>query len=293
MSRKVVVAVDATERSLDALALGRVLAQAPAAPLALVTVFPYPTLADPRDEERVRVREEARQILLELAEAEGVESADVEVIPGNRTARELQRVTEREATGLLVIGSTGRGPIRRLLPGTVGERLLTGSAAPLAIATRGYAGTGVTRLETVGVGFDGSEESRHALEAGRLLARSSGARLRVITVVEPMTFGAVATGRTGGASVNRLQRAELRSALDQALSEDAGEPPAEGRLLEGSAGEILATESADLDLLVTGARGYGPRAAVLMGTTTHTLMRRAACPGLILPRGTSLDLGGQ
>jgi nucleotide-binding universal stress UspA family protein len=293
MSRNVVVAVDATERSLDALALGRVLAQAAAAPLALVTVFPYPTLASPHAEEREQLREEARQILLELAEAEGVEPADVEVIPGNLAARELQRVTEREATGVLVIGSTGRGPIRQLLPGTVGERLLTGSAAPLAIATRAYAEAGATRLETIGVGFDGSEESRHALEAGRLLARSSGARLRVIAVFEPLTFGAVATGRTGGASVNQLQRAELHSTLERALSEATGELPIEGRLLEGTAGDVLASESADLDLLVTGARGYGPRAAVLMGTTTHALMRRAACPGLILPRGTSLNLRGE
>jgi nucleotide-binding universal stress UspA family protein len=50
--------------------------------------------------------------------------------------------------------------------------------------------------------------------------------------------------------------------------------------------------SADLDLLVTGSRGYGPRAAVLLGSTTHALMRTATCPGLVLPRGLSLDLDG-
>jgi nucleotide-binding universal stress UspA family protein len=291
MSRSVVVAVDATERSLDALALGRVLARTTTAPLVLVTVFPYPPLTDPEGEERTRLRDEARQILVELAEAAGAEPADVEVIPANLAARELQRVTEQDTTGLLVLGSTGRGPIRRLLPGTVGERLLTGSAAPLAIATRGYADEAVERLRRIGVGFDGSDESRLALDAGRRLARLSGAELRVIAVFEPMTFGAVATGRTGGVSVNQLRRGELHSALDQALGEHAGEPSMESRLLEGSAGEVLAAESTDLDLLVTGARGYGPRAAVLMGTTTHALMRGAACPGLILPRGTRLELG--
>jgi nucleotide-binding universal stress UspA family protein len=44
-------------------------------------------------------------------------------------------------------------------------------------------------------------------------------------------------------------------------------------------GEALPEERAELDLLVTGSRGYGPRAAVLLGTTTHSLMRTAACPG--------------
>jgi nucleotide-binding universal stress UspA family protein len=63
------------------------------------------------------------------------------------------------------------------------------------------------------------------------------------------------------------------------------------RFLEGTPGEALAEESSELDLLVTGSRGYGPRAAVLLGTTTHSLMRTAACPGLIAPREIGLDLG--
>jgi hypothetical protein len=36
-----------------------------------------------------------------------------------------------------------------------------------------------------------------------------------------------------------------------------------------------------------------PRAAVLLGSTTHALMRTAACPGLVLPHGASLDLDAQ
>ena len=66
---------------------------------------------------------------------------------------------------------------------------------------------------------------------------------------------------------------------------DGGAP--EGRFLEGSAAEVLAGESTELDLLVTGSRRYGPRTAVLLGGTTHSLMRSAACPGLIVPRGAA------
>jgi nucleotide-binding universal stress UspA family protein len=113
----------------------------------------------------------------------------------------------------------------------------------------------------------------------------------VISVFERLAFGAIAPGRSGGASVNELPRAELRGALDGVLAEAPEELAIEGRLLEGSAGEVLAAESADLDLLVTGSRGYGPRAAGLLGSTTHALMRSAACPGLVLPRGTRLELG--
>ena len=177
-----------------------------------------------------------------------------------------------------------------MLVGGVAERLLAGSACPVAIAPAGLFERAVWPPALIGVAFDGSDEARHALDAGRLLARSSGARLRVITVFEQLAFGAVAPTRTGGASANEIRRAELRDALE-AAQRGAEDVEVEARFLEGPPGEVLAQESTDLDLLVTGSRGYGPRAAVLLGSTTATLMRSASCSGLITPRGTSLDLG--
>ena len=290
MTRNIVIAVDATERSVDPLALGKLLADATRAPAVLVSVFPYDPLADPHGNELPRVREEAREILLQLGEERGVDVAEAYVVASNLAARELQSITERDTTGVIVVGSTSRGPVGRLFPGGVGERLLAGSACPVAIAPRGYAEHPAASLRTIGVAFDGSEESRHAMDAGRLLARSSGARVRVITVFEHVAFGATTTLRSGGVSVNELMRRELHGALDELL---AGEPEGaavEGRFLEGPAGAVLAEQSAELDLLVTGSRGYGPRAAVLLGATTHKLMRAARCPGLVVPRGVSLDL---
>ncbi len=285
--KRIIAAVDATERTLDALELARLLSQTTGAPVDLVSVFAYLPLADPADEELTRVREGARTILRELANTSGLEAADIEVIPGNWPARELQRLSEQDDTGLLVVGSTHRGAVGRVLPGAVGERLLTGAACPVALAPRGYAEQSPTSLQRVGVAFDGSEEANGALEVARALVRVSGAHLRIISVFEPLAFGGIATGRMGGASVNKLLRAELRSALEVAVADasDGGAP--EGRFLEGSAAELLAGESTELDLLVTGSRRYGPRTAVLLGGTTHSLMRRAACPGLIVPRGAA------
>jgi nucleotide-binding universal stress UspA family protein len=139
----------------------------------------------------------------------------------------------------------------------------------------------------VGVAFDGSEEAKGALEAACALVRASGAHLRIISVFEPMTLGRSRWDGRAAPSVNQLLRAELRSALEMAVADasDGGAP--EGRFLEGSATGLLAGESTELDLLVTGSRRYGPRTAVLLGGTTHALMRSAACPGLIVPRGAT------
>ncbi len=93
--------------------------------------------------------------------------------------------------------------------------------------------------------------------------------------------------------MNALLRAELREALDEALADRADSPATEGRFGEGSAAELLTAEINELDLLVTGSRRYGPRAAVLLGGTTHSLMRSAACPGLVLPRARGTSSGSR
>lgn len=60
MPKNIVIAIDTDERTLDALALGRVLSEATGVPAHLVTVFPYtPLFARADDRELVRVRDEA------------------------------------------------------------------------------------------------------------------------------------------------------------------------------------------------------------------------------------------
>jgi hypothetical protein len=57
-------------------------------------------------------------------------------------------------------------------------------------------------------------------------------------------------------------------------------------VLSGRPGSELATQSRDVDLMIVGSRGYGPMAAVMLGGTTHALIRDAACPVVVLPHGT-------
>jgi nucleotide-binding universal stress UspA family protein len=110
MAKSIVIAVDTEERTLDAIALGRVLAASTGAPTKLVTVFPHAPLAGgPEQPQQVRVREEVGEILSGLGREMGLENAAVEVIAGNFAARELQHVTERADTGLIVVGSTTLG----------------------------------------------------------------------------------------------------------------------------------------------------------------------------------------
>jgi nucleotide-binding universal stress UspA family protein len=291
MAKSIVIAVDTEERTLDAIALGRVLAASTGLPAHLVTVFPYmPLVDDPAEPHLVAVREEAGETLAALARKSGLEEAAVEVIAGNFAARELQHVTERDETGVIVVGSTTRGPIGRLLVGGVGERLLGGAASSVAIAPRGYHETAPPRFAQIGVGVDGSEESQRALEAAVGLARKAEAAIRVITAFQPLAFGGVTTAALPSTSANETMRTELRSIHEQAVATARESAEASGQFRDGSADDVLLEESGDLDLLVVGSRGYGPVGAVLIGSATTALARGSACPILVTPRGTRFDL---
>ena len=65
-----------------------------------------------------------------------------------------------------------------------------------------------------------------------------------------------------------------------------GDVRVEAGFVAGSARHELAAESERVDLMVVGSRGYGPRAAVLLGGVTDTLLTKAACPMVVLPRGS-------
>ncbi len=279
--KNIVIAIDATRHSLDPLALAKLLGDATKAPLVVVHAF---------DDGSPGARDEAERVSAELAGTAGVKPADYQLIPSRKRARELQRITEEDTTGVMVVGSTTKGRLGRLLAGGgVGDRLLGGAACPVAVAPHGYAAGASGRLSRIGVAYDGSEGARNALDAAQKLARAAGAQIRLFSVFERAAFGG-AGGSFGAGSVNQNMRAELEAALKEALAKAPEGVETEGRFLEGSPSDVLARESADLDLLVIGSRGFGPSGAVLMGGTTANIMRKGQCPALVTPRETAFDL---
>jgi len=55
--------------------------------------------------------------------------------------------------------------------------------------------------------------------------------------------------------------------------------------------DALATlDRRDADLLVCGSRGYGPVRRVLLGGVSARLLRRAAIPLLVVPRGAEITV---
>ena len=82
-------------------------------------------------------------------------------------------------------------------------------------------------------------------------------------------------------------RMEAARALDEAIAALSTGVPVERDVLFQDPADGLAAASGHLDLLVMGSRAYGPMRAVMLGGVSRRVITRAACPVLVLPRGTA------
>ena len=290
MSQPVIVAVDPYREDPDAVALGVLLAQVMAAPLVLASAHSVDPPADELYAEYANAaRDQTEQALARLRSevqqhaGTAVAVSATAVGYAGSPAGALQRLAARKDAGIIVVGSSARGPIGRVLPGAVTDRLLHGAPCAVAVAPVGFERRDPS-LGLIGVAFLERADGRAALATGCDLARAAGGQVRVLTVREPTDWRLADTldaeqlaagQRMADESADRTLRAGV-SAVPEARS-------AGGAVLQGRPHEALAAASADLDLLVCGSRGYGPVRTVLLGGVSHALVRHAACPVLVVP----------
>jgi nucleotide-binding universal stress UspA family protein len=280
----ILIGVDASAASEDAVALGRRLALTGAGKVITATVTPS---AHPnRDQAHATVRRMSG--LLAGIEPDRIRTA---ITTGRSPAEALHRLVETEHPSVIVVGSSHRGRLGRVQPGGTGERLLFGSPCAVALAPDGYRTQADKPVTRVAVAFDGSPESRTAFAAALAAARAYDAELEIVTVIPTEAFGSPGfAGAPGYELVRADLEAKLRSDQEDALTDLPEGVRAESVLLEGNPAPALAERSVDVDLLFIGSRGYGPMRAVIAGGTSGTVLREAHCPVIVLPRGVEAPL---
>ena len=158
MFTRIVVGVDCREGGRDALALAALLQAAGGGELlALHACAPEPLL---REDVLSRVEGE-------LARA-GVPARAV-VVTDRSPAHALRTIAERDAADLIVVGSSHRAGVDRVLAGDDAFATLHCAPCAVAVAPRGFAGS-PRALRRIGVGLDESRESRLALALACRLA---------------------------------------------------------------------------------------------------------------------------
>ena len=284
---KIIVAVDESQGSTDAIVLATTLADVTGSTLAFANVFPYdaaPGRASNLEYEEF-LRHDSQELLERRRDAYGDQTVELAAIANHSAAHGLHELAEQQDAALIVVGSTHTGRVGRVLPGSTAERLLHGAPCPVAVAPNGYAQRPGRPHGVVGCGYDGSPSSRRALEEAGRLAAATGAQLRVLRVFEPLMYdlppGNNAFG--GMASYNDSLHERADAELEAAVARLAAD--AESTLETGDPANVLADASDGFDLLFIGSRGYGPLHAVIVGGVSGKLVREAACPVVVFPRG--------
>lgn len=294
-SRPIVIGYDGRPSGEDGLALARLLASRDERPLVVVSALDRTpgdvslsthepsTYEQALKEEAERLAEEARSALQGRGRVETVS------VRSAWPARELIAEAIERGASAIVIGSSHRSRIGRVLPGGVGERLLSGAPCPLALAPREFAKRTGPELRHVGIAYDGSPESKLALEEGVAIVRGSGGSLRLLFASHEgelvgAGWGGVAPLTVSPVNELRIQREWLERELAQVLEELPAQVSGEAEVLLGRPASTLVDASRDLDLLVLGSRSYGPIKRVLFGGVSGAVVREAACPVLVTPR---------
>src|SRR6476659_5837734 len=159
---KILVGFDGSDQALDALRLGEELSRLEDAELvvaAVVDADPLPVQAMALSEERDAFFAKCFQSARRLA------SSDFEELPISSVsaARGLADWAVAEGAGLIVVGSSHRGGIGRILLGSTGEGLTPGAPCPVAVAPLHFHRLGVS-LRLIGVAYDGTPEADLALD---------------------------------------------------------------------------------------------------------------------------------
>ncbi|HKN43988.1 MAG TPA: universal stress protein, partial [Propionibacteriaceae bacterium] len=136
------------------------------------------------------------------------------------------------------------------------------------------------------VGLDDSPSSKAALDWAAVQARSVGAVLRAVHVLD-WPYGLSSAGFPAPANFKELTREEVEDSYRRAITAvfDAVSPSPDWILqfASGDAGQILVRQSDGARLLVLGTREYVGLGRLLTGSVSHYCLSHAACPVVAVP----------
>jgi nucleotide-binding universal stress UspA family protein len=234
-----------------------------------------------------RIMEDANAQLEELT---GDQPVDWEpLITVGKPADEISRAVEEKGVDLVIAATRGRSGFKRLLLGSVTERLMRTITCPLLIV-RGPERELVNtpdkeiKLKKILVGCDFSPDSDQAFKHGLSLAQEFEAELHLAHVIEPPTQPNLikeenlVAGEIQEDYLNLL----IQKLKDMVPEEAANWCIPQTSILEGLAYEELVkyADTRDIDIIVLGVRGHGLVKSLFLGSTTDRVIRNSPCPVL-------------
>lgn len=297
MSERILVAVDLSETSIQALREAHALAKSRRAALAIVHVMPHfvdiQTLFPQNYAASMAALAEAEAatgLEVERRVAELEPSVDVPIfIERGEAYAEIIRRAEAWSAGLIVVGSHGHAEIPGVLLGGVAERVVRYAHCPVLVARR------TNSQRVVIAATDLSDPSLPAIARGAEEARLRGARLVVVHAVDTTAIGYLALAGAPFGTTLTLPPPEVQRAARDGLTEilqqsiDRFGASGESLVLDGPPiATILRTlDALHAELLVVGTHGRTGLSRIALGSVAEQLVRRANCSVLAVRAETA------
>ncbi|HEX2289338.1 MAG TPA: universal stress protein [Pseudonocardiaceae bacterium] len=279
----IVVGVDGSEVSLEAVEWAAAEAAARHRRLRVVHAFIWPLLRVPMGPSTYGtpasgLRADAQRILDQAVQRarQAAPGTDVTgVMPVGAPVAVL--LSEIEHAPLVVLGSRGLGGLSGVLVGSTGVQVVAHAPCPVIVVRPVSVATpnSLTANQLV-VGVDGSSLSVAALEFGFREAVRLGIGVVAVHVTAPHVPG------DGSVELltekNAPKQARLLAESLAGWQEKYPDVPIRRVLLRGHAGRALTKISKGVRLLVVGSRGLGGFRALLLGSVSHAVLHHAHCP---------------
>jgi nucleotide-binding universal stress UspA family protein len=282
--RAVVVGLDGRQHDGDALALARTLQAALDGELVIAHVIPPPPLGRGMTEYASLARREGRELLSRAAKGSNgaTRTRLLETWPA---AAALSQLAKDHRAGMLVVGSSHRGSVGRIVPGSTASHLLARGPCAIAVAPVGYAGRRSPSISSIGAAYDGTTESNAALTAAAAAAVRLSASLRLYHVMHKVSDD------PSWDQFRRCMQEFAQRILDAGVRQLPHGLEVTTSVLEGHVADVVAAAAARdrVGLLYVGSRGYGPLREALFGGVAGGLLHTARCPLVIVPGTVSVD----
>lgn len=215
----------------------------------------------------------------------------LDVVEGHPVEAILERTTAL-GIDLVVMGTHGATGFRRLVLGSVTEKVLRRATCPVLTVPPRVHDTHLAAFTRVLVAVDFSSSSLKAIDAAAALARQSGGALTLLHVLEWPWHDDTASTPEGvppaqGQALQDYRRYLEHGAAERLQALADGMPPGTRAVTAVRFGKawvetLSAAEAAKADLVVLGVRGRSAVDLGFFGSTANHVVRAASCPVLTL-----------
>jgi nucleotide-binding universal stress UspA family protein len=287
----IVVGVDGSDPALCALEWSAAEAKRRGVPLNIVTAYTIPVFAASSMDAGYAtlddqvIRDGAEEVLRQARAT--VTDPDVEVRTRVESGDPAGVLLDLSAQAdLVVVGTRGRGGFVGRLLGSVSSALPAHAkcptvVVPLCVSERAEGVSGMRDIVVVGV--DGSERARLAVLVAAEQAVNRGVPLRIVCALPPISGSLAWMPATVDQEALTLDvRRQLRAGT-RWLKSHFPDLTVESDVIEGPPIEVLIHESSVATLLVTGSRGRGGFAGMLLGSTSQGVLHHSRGPVMVVP----------